>query len=158
MKKHAQIRSGIAMLELVITIGIFAVVSTFLLKMFVAANQTQREASELSKAAVTAESAMEYLKSCRTPQEGWDGLGMNEVAEEDRTVRVAYYDRNWERSESVSAYTLKIYERQSTQEYGILFTYDFIVEAERDGGETSEELFSMTGKKYRRGLEGEADE
>lgn len=61
MKKHAQIRSGIAMLELVITIGIFAVVSTFLLKMFVAANQTQREASELSKAAVTAESAMEYL-------------------------------------------------------------------------------------------------
>lgn len=159
MKKHAQIRPGIAMLEMVITIGVFAIISTFLLKMFMAANEIGQDATQLSKAMITSESALEYLKNCRTPEEGWEGLKMPEVAEEERTVRVAYFDTDWERSEAVSAYTLKIYESQSRQEYGTLFTYDLIMQAEGKGVESGpQELFSMSGKKYRRGWEGGADE
>ena len=51
------------MLELVVSIGVFAVISVFLLEMFLAANSLQQKAKDEGKAITKTETIAEMLKS-----------------------------------------------------------------------------------------------
>lgn len=92
MKAKAEEKSNsfrAPLLELVIIIGFFAIVSVYLLRMFMAADSLQGRAVATTKALVRAESLAESIK-----------------ARDDFTPEVFYYTKGWEESSKESAYTL----------------------------------------------------
>lgn len=64
-KKKAKVSIGamLSVMEIVIAIGIFAIISTFLLRFFTVANRLSDEAREVSKAGIAAEGVFEYIKA-----------------------------------------------------------------------------------------------
>lgn len=58
------------MLELILTIGIFAIISVFLLELFLSANALQLKGKEMGKATVMAESIAEDIKGVADFEEG----------------------------------------------------------------------------------------
>ena len=151
MKKHANAQSNIMMLELVIVIGFFAVISTFIMRMFLAANEAQSNADRLSRATVLAESSLECILGAESPEEAYRKLGLNKVTENGGEVYAAYYDEDWNTSLVSSEYTLKVYRTDETSEespYVILSAYRLVVEEETDDG--TEEIYTLSTKQYRR--------
>lgn len=80
MAKRLGSRSAkMPMLEIVITIGIFAVVSVFILELFLSANTLQNRAKDKSKAIVLAETIAETVKSSETFEGAAEELGLDKT-------------------------------------------------------------------------------
>ena len=123
------------MLELVITIALFAFISVLLLRFVTAANSLGREAEELGKAALVAESAMEEAKG-----------GLLTMVDGKATMG---YDKDWNETTGDAKYSLNVYETEAKKNVGtdgVLHKYS--VEVIRAGGEV---IFSMTGSSYESG-------
>ena len=63
------------LLELVITIGIFAVISVFLLELFLAANSLQQKARDTGKATIFSENIAENIKGAEKKEKAIEELG-----------------------------------------------------------------------------------
>ena len=88
MENRVKPHSNVMMLELVITVAFFAIISIFLLRIFVAADESEESALMLSKATVIAESTFEYISAD-------EPLDLTSVSEGDSKLLVAYYDKEW---------------------------------------------------------------
>ena len=145
MEGRVKPHSNVMMLELVITVAFFAVISIFLLKIFVAADESEESALILSKATVIAESTFEYISAD-------EPLDLISVSEGDSKLLVAYYDKDWNRTDSASYYTMKLYETEKAFTSGSLFTYELVFEKEPRGNDkTTTEILSMSTSKYEKG-------
>lgn len=111
MAKGLESRSAkMPMLEIVITIGIFAVASVFILELFLDANTFQSRARDKSKAIVLAESIAETVKSSQTFEEAARELGINKtiaklVQQEDGSYLVSEIDKSKETKDSITVFT-----------------------------------------------------
>ena len=145
MEGRVKPHSNVMMLELVITVAFFAIISIFLLKIFVATDESEESALMLSKATMIAESTFEYISA-------GEPIDLTAVSEGDRKLLVAYYDKNWNRTETASTYTMKLYETQKAYTAGNLFTYELVFEKEPRGSETeATTILSMSTSKYEKG-------
>lgn len=153
MKQKVKAHSSAMLLELIIVIGFFAVISVFLLKMFVSADSTRKEALRLSKATVLVESAFEVVSRYDNVEEAFNVLGYSTVDEDGAKVRVAYYDESWKQTNIVSRYTIKIYETKETHASGVLSTFDAVVREEPKEGKEAEDVLKMSTKEYKRGVD-----
>ena len=97
------------LLELVIVIGIFAVISVYILKMFMAADRLRGQAVATSKALVRAESVAEFIRS--------GGTSVSEIiksvcdefgATDENGTAVIGYNKSWEKTDKKAEYMLKV--------------------------------------------------
>ncbi|MBP5305435.1 MAG: hypothetical protein J6Z02_06255 [Lachnospiraceae bacterium] len=145
MENRVKPHSNVMMLELVITVAFFAIISIFLLRIFVAADESEESALMLSKATVIAESTFEYISAD-------EPLDLTSVSEGDSKLLVAYYDKEWNRCDSASVYTMKLYETEKAYTTGKLYTYELVFEKEPRGEDTeATKILSMSTSKYRKG-------
>ena len=145
MESRVKPHSNVMMLELVITVAFFAIISIFLLRIFVAADSSEESALMLSKATVIAESTFEYISA-------GEPLDLTNVSEGDSKLLVAYYDKNWNRTDSASYYTMKLYETEKAYTAGTLYSYELVFEKEPRGKDTeATQILSMSTSKYEKG-------
>nr|WP_315101049.1 hypothetical protein [uncultured Catonella sp.] len=94
--RETKSNSGVMLpvVELVIAIGLFTIISIFIVKFFTSANTMSRQADELSKGLIKAEAAIELTKAL-SPKEAAKELGGKlEESEIDKLIEV-YYDKDW---------------------------------------------------------------
>lgn len=143
MAKGLESRTGkMPMLEMIITIGIFAVVSVFILELFLSANTLQNRAKDKSKAMILAETIAETVKSSKDFESAAKELGMDKTAgtlkkqkngsyevsqieeskskkesentKESITVYTCHFDENWKSVKEENTYSVILipYEEQ----------------------------------------------
>lgn len=76
------------MLEIVISVGIFTIISVFLLKMFISANTLEEDAKILTKAVLSSETIAETIKAEKNFEQAMSGLEFEK--EENGTYKGAY--------------------------------------------------------------------
>lgn len=111
MAKGLKSRSAkMPMLEIIITIGIFAVVSVFILELFLSANTLQSRAKDKSKAIVLAESIAETVKSSKTFEEAVKELDLKQTVgkvaqQKDGSLQVNITDKSNDTKDTMIVYT-----------------------------------------------------
>lgn len=81
MKKIKGIRSsGMPMLELVITIGVFLIVSVFVIQLFLAGDNLRSRAKDVSKAVILSERIAETIKGTENMEKATEMLGLQPAA------------------------------------------------------------------------------
>lgn len=106
------------MLEIVICIGIFAIISVFLLQMFLSSNALQEKSEDVGKSILKAENMAETIKAADNIEQAIDQLQLEQAfiamdekedtytlkgvfqkkAEGTKEGYISYYDKNWKMS------------------------------------------------------------
>ena len=129
MKRKKQAGSAkMSMLELIINIGLFGIISVFLLELFLAANTMQCKAEDKGKAIILSETIAETIKSSAQFEEAAKELGLMEITahismQEDGTYQVTdlgttqieaenqkvyilHFDKQWQSVSSEDTYSM----------------------------------------------------
>lgn len=107
MEKRRQSQNAkLPMLELIINIGVFAVISVFLLEMFLSANSMQKKAKDQGIAITKAETIAETIKSVERFSEVESDLGFtkmwgNMTEQEDGSYQIAGLSRSAKKDATV---------------------------------------------------------
>lgn len=148
-KKKAKVSVGamLSVMELVIAIGVFAIISTFLLRFFTVANRLSDEAREVSKASIKVEAVFEHIKA----------VGLSETASEFRYTESqdtaeAMLDEKLEAvsdTDAKAVYRILIDRVSEKDAAGALFSYNIkIIKIKNDAV-----LFDFNGKSYEKAVE-----
>ena len=113
----------LTMLELVIVIGIFTILSILIVQMFVGTNRLQNQAVDLSKAMITVESLAEEMKQVASINEVEELYSLTELEREPYGY-VIYYDRNWERTSEEDTNIIIIHASEEIKDSGRMITAD----------------------------------
>lgn len=133
------ISSMLSVMELIIVIGIFAVISTFLLSFFTSANRLSEEAEALGKAVISAESVMELVKA-----EGFHTAVEKLDFSEQDGKGVLKYDRNFKTVKGEAAFLLILERTLEKEGAGKLYGYEIRVMRVKDG----KSIFELSSKGY----------
>lgn len=115
--------SGVPMLEIVISIGIFTIISVFLLQMFLSANALQEKSEDVGKSIIRAENIAETIKATNDARQAAADLGLSkafvqieatekaydlqkiekEEKENSKEVYLTYYNSNWEQIDNLKS-------------------------------------------------------
>ncbi|MCR5823768.1 MAG: hypothetical protein K6G60_04980 [Lachnospiraceae bacterium] len=154
MKKYAS-RHGAVMVEPVIIITFFAVISVFLLRMFASTEKVRSSADEMSKAVIRAESVMEYiLAEDVAVTESLIKLGFKTINADDKVYYVKYYDKKWQESEAVGPYNMTVLVDAEEMRGGTMYVVDLKV-GKYDILESGEHIYELSAKKYSDGRQAE---
>ena len=128
--------------ELVIAIGLFTIISIFLIKFFTSANTMSRDADDLSKGLIKAESAIELSKVFSLEKTA-DELGGKLIE--------AYYDKDWKRIDTADnfKYLLTITIADKPNASGVLS--DIRVSIQRKDRDKNTVIVDLEGAKYTKG-------
>ena len=146
MEKRKQSQNAkLPMLELIINIGVFAIISMFLLEMFLAANSLQQKAKDQGIAITKAETIAENIKSedsfletqsefvftkmWGTMTEEKDGsyqiTELSQTERKDATiVYILHFNENWEPVTEEDTYTMLIVPYTKKMQDGIVENYE----------------------------------
>ena len=148
-------RSGMGVMlpvvELVIAIGLFTIISIFLIRFFTSANTMSKQADDLSNALVKAESAIELSKTFSN-EEVANELGGKLAENEKGGVIEAYYDKDWNQIGKADEYKylLVLTITDSPNENGVLSNLQTVIyRKERDKDNTV--IVDLEGAKYTKG-------
>ncbi len=106
-------KKGFTLLELCIAVGVLALVSVFVLQMFVLSRNTSMKARDLSRAVLSAQSAVESFKAVRgdpdklTALPGYETASVEASAEGFLTATV-FYDTDWMPVKGTGDYSLTL--------------------------------------------------
>lgn len=103
MKKKVTSKSGLFLLEMMISILFFSIAAVICMQVFVKAHLLSREARDLNKAVSCAATGAEALMHISSQEELLGYLPGCILAEDG--YYVVYYDREWKTCEAGSAYT-----------------------------------------------------
>lgn len=120
MKKHIGFGAELTLLELIIAIGLFAILAVVDLRVFAAAQRLEQESGKLGHAIIAAESAAECFKAGETPS--------------------LYYDSDWLPTDKGTAEYIVTVETSSD---------DRIESARIAVKDNSGELFALTAKAFK---------
>lgn len=135
--------------ELVIAIGLFTIISIFIVKFFTSANTMSRQADDLSKGLIKAESAIELLKTM-SPEEAAKELGV-QFDESKNEIRT-YYDKDWKVTDIIgnTKYVLVVNFTDSPEINGVLREIRANLLTDDGNGEYTS-ITDLTGAKYIKG-------
>lgn len=135
--------------ELVIAIGLFTIISIFIVKFFTSANTMSRQADDLSKGLIKAESAIELLKTM-SPEEAAKELGV-QFDESKNEIRT-YYDKDWKVTDikGNTKYVLVVNFTDSPEINGVLREIKANLLTDDGNGEYTS-ITDLTGAKYIKG-------
>ena len=135
------------LLELVITIGIFAVISVFLLELFLAANSLQQKARDTGKATILSENIAENIKGAEKKEKAIEELGFQtrygkwnetkgvypiaairkEKQEGDTQIYIKYCDSKWKATKQKSSYSIILVPAKTKVKNKTIDTYEIYV-------------------------------
>ena len=152
-REETRPNSGVMLpvVELVIAIGLFTVISIFIVKFFTSANTMSRQADDLSKGLIKAESAIELAKSF-SPEEVAKELGGKLDDSKESKEIVAYYDKDWMKTEPDKdwKYSLSVQMTGNANGNGVLWDINVTVNRnDKDGDDNI--LLGLKGAKYVKG-------
>lgn len=153
MVKRLEARSAkMPMLEIIFTIGIFAVVSVFILELFLSANTLQNRAKDKSKAIVLAETIAETVKSKKNFEDAVEELdlvktagrisqqkdGSYQVSKIDESegaedtgesieVYTGHYDENWKKAKEENTYSVIVIPYEETIQGKVMANYEIYI-------------------------------
>lgn len=149
MEKRKQSQNAkLPMLELIISIGVFAVISVFLLEMFLVANSLQQKAKDQGIAITKAETIAETIKSADGFSEVETELGFTKmwgtmVEQEDGSyqitrldqkekkdttvVYVLHFNEEWEPATKEDTYSVLVVPYTKTMQEGTVENYEVYV-------------------------------
>lgn len=140
MRAKEKLNSGTPMLEIVLSIGIFGVISVFILQLFLAADTFQKKSKDLSRAVIEAQSVMEVLKAMDN-KEAIDYMKLS--LKEDNTY-VKYYDDKWQPCDKEGKFSIIVKINVQEETRGSLNELEVVIK--RQG----EEILSLNGASYKR--------
>lgn len=138
----------LTLLELIISIGVFAIISVFLLEMFLAANSMQQQAKDEGKAITRAETVAETLKGANSQEQTFSQLSMQEAwgtmqqtkdgiyqivdvtssPDENKTkLYVTHFDKNWKKTEAEDCYSLILIPYEENLQGKVVNDYEIFV-------------------------------
>ncbi len=149
-KKGIKSRSGIMLpvVELVIAIGLFAVISVFILRFFTSANAMSKNADDISKAVIKAESVLELAKALSFEDAAAE-FGASVLETADGKQMEASYDKEWKNTRENPSYLLKVTEKTEQLSNGIMYNYHVAVA--KNVSEDAVVLVELEGSKYKKG-------
>lgn len=173
-RKESQ-NAKLPMLELIINIGVFAVISIFLLEMFLAANSMQQKAKDQGIAITKAETIAESIKNADsfsvtesdlgftkmwgnvTEQEdgNYQITGLSQSAKKDATaVYVQHFNEEWEAVTEEDTYSVLLVPYTKNMQEAIVENYEVYVYRLKGypsllQKEDQVALFEMSFSKYR---------
>lgn len=152
--------SGMPMLEIIISIGIFTIISVFVLQLFLSANSLECKAKDISKAVIQSESMAEAIKASASVEEAiaLAGYSMSatqtlESEGQENTEYIIYLNRSWKQVKEPYYYTMTIHTTKLNSENGVLVEADIAVLKDKAYGfikeEDTNELCQITTKSFR---------
>lgn len=132
----------VPVMELLISIGIFAVISIFLIRFFVTSNRISEDASALSKASILSETAMELIKGKSVKEV--PGILDGKMSSEKDGVFTVRYDSDFKTVADGGTYLMEITETSEKTASGSLRNYFVVFKRIKDGTE----IFTLNGKSY----------
>lgn len=177
MGRNQQSRSAkMPMIELVVMIGIFAIISVFLLEMFLAANALQCKAKDEGKAIMLAESVAETIKSADSFESAVEAmelvstscvleknengtyqisqLGEENASGEKTELYMLHYNEQWEATEEADTYSLMLLPYTEVEQGNDIENYEIYIYrlkgyASITQQKENEELYHLHFAKYR---------
>jgi type II secretory pathway pseudopilin PulG len=137
------------MIELILVIGIFAVISVFIVQMYMGTNRLQNKATDISKAMIQAETVTEQIKHSASIGETAKVLGM--VAYDSSSHNYClYYDNDWKQTSSPSDNIILVTSTVEKKENGRMVVAQVTAYACSDVESTndSDTLVELTAKKW----------
>lgn len=110
------------MIEIVIILGVFAVISVLIAKMFVSTDQIRSKAENISRAVLETESIAEILKGRDVSKTLFEEIGAKESQNTDSTYFI-YYDKFWNTVKEDAKNVIIIHYTETDDEYGGMITY-----------------------------------
>lgn len=153
-ERETRAASGVMLpvVELVIAIGLFTVISIFIVRFFTSANTISRQADELSKGLIKAESAMELSKTF-SPEEVAKELGGKLSESKAGKLIEIYYDKTWNVTDIIeeSEYVLSVGFSDNIKGNGVLSNIDITVNKNDKINHDAIVITSLKGAKYIKG-------
>ncbi len=147
MQKKDNQRAGAPLVEIILTVGIFALCSVVIIRLFLGAHYAAVYSKDLNIAIVQAQSIIEQLKSDEPMEEVFAKSGF---AEDGKNSYSKEYDRNWAADSENAVYRAVVKVTQSDDgmcriavKYERLKAYPFLKEARK-------EILNMNAAQYRR--------
>lgn len=111
------------MIEIIIILGTFVLVSVLIMKMFVATERIRTKAENISRAVLETESIAEILKGREVTSELFDALSAAKLEKTENTY-IIYYDNEWnDAAVEESNYIIVIEHIDEQREFGGMDTY-----------------------------------
>lgn len=137
--------------ELVIAIGLFTIISIFIVKFFTSANTMSRQADDLTKGLIKAESAIELSKAF-SPEETAKEIGGKLTEDKESRLIEVYYDKDWKLTD-VSGnfkYMLAVTITDTPNASGILSDIRVLVHR-KERNDDNTVIVDLEGAKYTKG-------
>ncbi len=137
------------MIELILVIGIFSVISVFIVQMYMGTNRLQQKATDISKATIQAETVTEHIK--HSASIGETARLLNMVAYDTSSYNYCiYYDHDWNQTSSPSDNIILVNSTVEKQVGGRMVLAQIRAYACSDVESTSnyEVLIELTTKKW----------
>lgn len=137
--------------ELVIAIGLFTIISIFIVKFFTSANTMSRQADDLTKGLIKAESAIELSKAL-SPEETAKEIGGKLTEDKESRLIEVYYDKDWKLTD-VSGnfkYMLAVTITDTPNANGILSDIRVLVHR-KERNDDNTVIVDLEGAKYTKG-------
>lgn len=136
--------------ELVIAIGLFTIISIFLISFFTSANTMSRQADDLSKGLIKAESAIELVKAYNTEDAAEELEG--EVVKTAAGKQIeAYFDKDWKKTDKTNwRYSLVVMLKDIPRRSGALREINAFINR-NDGVNNNIVIVHLEGAKYLKG-------
>ncbi len=145
MKRKFTSHHGAVMVEPIIVLSFFAIISVFLLRMFASTEKVRSGAEKMSKAVIRAESAMEYVLGSAKMNGTPESIGF--LNTNDGNAFVKYFDKNWEETQNDGAYAMTLEVEKEKTAAGEMLNYR--VSITEVGNE--KEIYELKAKKYMSG-------
>lgn len=125
------------MIEMIIILGTFVVVSVLIMKMFVATERIRTKAENISRAVLETESIAEILKGREVTSELFDELSAAKIEKTENTY-IIYYDSEWNDVVEESNHIIVIEHTDEQREFGGMDTF-YVTAYDSDNMEALEE-------------------
>ncbi len=137
------------MIELVIVIGIFVVISVFLVRMFMGTYRLQNNATDLSRAVIKAETIAEHIKNTASIGEAATQLEMDSYDSTSLNYCI-YYDDSWNQTKTPSVNIIVITSTITKGETGRMVSANIAAYTCKDVEATANKsaLVKLTTKKW----------
>ena len=136
--------------ELVIAIGLFTILSIFLIRFFTSANTMSRQADDLSKGLIKAESAIELVKAYSTDEAAKELAGEVVKTAAGKNIE-AYFDKDWKKTDKTNwRYSLVVMLKDIPRRSGALREINAFINR-NDGVNNNIVIVHLEGAKYLKG-------
>lgn len=139
--------SGGIMIELVVGIIFFIVISLFTVNIFLKTEEYKNEADELSESMLRAESVAERIRSYDECEKTWKDVFLEQTEDRTNEYIIDRYDKDWNSTKTEDRYMLTVTVEENEKGQGILAKY-IIKIYKKDKKTGKKEIYSLNTVRF----------